>query len=190
MLYQDEKDLIVEVMKMFANTHMGEDLIKQTARYVSAKITTWKRKSVYDYSRLFYTDKYKELADDAYVFEVNGKIENWFCVLWYDGPRIFEDAAESRIMVQSDELGILERFDIIHCSNETYTKMVEDEKSTRRKTQETLQDRGIREEQVFMFYNRMNDIFIQENIEHKQNQPYIIHPWSDKLYETNPEWFI
>jgi len=187
MLYQDEKDLITEAMKMFANTHMGEDLIKQTARYVSAKIMTWKRKSVYDYSRSFYAEKYKELAEDTYRFDIDVNIQNWFCVLWYDGPRIFEDAAELRIMVQSDELGILERFDIIHCSYEYYTSMVEEDNSTKRKT---LKERGIKEEQVFMFYNRKHDIFIQENVEPTENKPYMIHPWSDRLYNTHPEWFI
>ena len=179
MLYSDEKELVVRTMKMFANTHKADELIKQTARYVSAKTTTWKRKLIYDYSRDHYTDKYKETAKDSYNFELDGKTEYWFCVLWYDGPRIFEDASETKIMVQTDELGILERFDIIHCSNDYYSDMVQSE------DQRTFEEQGIKVEQVFMFYGSSKII---GNLVNKKAHP--IYPWSDRLFETNPEWFI
>lgn len=189
MLYQVEKDYIVDTMKMFANTHLGEDLVKQTARYVSSSITTWKRKMVYDYSRELFKDRYEEPNKDVYIFEIDGRQEYWNCVLWYDGPRIFEDAAETRIMVQSGELSILERFDIIYCSNDYYNKMVDAENSTIRKIQKTLAERGIRERKVFMFYDRSKDIYPVENAV-KEEEVHKIHDWTDELYDTNPEWFI
>ncbi len=191
MLNQEEKDSIIGTMKMFANNYMGEDLIKQTARYVSATNTTWKRKMIYDYSRKFYNERYEDFEGDAYIFEIDGVKQYWFCVLWYDGPRIFENGSESAIMVQYDELSTLEIFDMIYCSNDTYTKMVEEDNSTIRKTQKTLNDRGIGEKKVFMFYDRRKDIDIPENTDEKEeDKPYRIYDWSDELYDTNPEWFI
>ena len=51
MLYKDDKQRIEYALMMFSEDFTGEDLIKQTARYISANITTWKRKLVYDYTR-------------------------------------------------------------------------------------------------------------------------------------------
>ena len=157
MLIENEKLLVAEAMKMFDSSFSGEDLIKQTARYVSGKITTWKRKLVYDFSREYY-------------------------------------ATETKIMIQTEELGILERFDKVHCSNARYCAIVEEDNSTIRKALKTLSERGIREEQVYMFYDDTRDI--DEREEHDSNQDIDeqkvrrIYYWSDELYETNPEWFI
>jgi hypothetical protein len=190
MLYNDEKELVRNTMKMFSNSYMGENLIKQTARYMSAKLPTWKRFSIYNFAREYYNSKYKNISTDVVVFNYAAKIENWFCVLWYDGPRIYEDASETKIMIQTEELGLLERFTVIHCSYDCYTKMMEEEQSTIRKIQYILMERGIKEEQVFIFYNGEDGIFIQENKETEETKPCIVHPWSDRLYNTNPEWFI
>ena len=162
MLYKNEKLFIEQTMEMFAESgYDGEKLIKQTARYVSDNLTTWKRAMVYSYSRELYHNMFDD--EDLYMFTYKGVEEAWNCTLWYDGPRIFESKDKTRILIQKKEHSQLEQFTMFHISYDNYSKLVEEKKSLD----------NILTEEFYIYY-----------------KDFDLHEWSDDLYNTKPEIFI
>ena len=160
-------------MAVFENDFSDEDLIKQTVRYVSSIVETWKRGLIYSYTREFHKEKYvEEDSTDPYLFTRNGEEIAQFCVLWYDGPRIFESYDKKMIMIQKDEHSQLEQFTISHMSYSEYDKITLDEID--KKTLDTiLLEKGVKTEEVYIKYTEM-----------------VINDWNDDLFDINPELFI
>jgi len=177
MLDKFEKELVHTAMDMFEDNFVSDKLIKQTARYVSQQVSTWKRGSVYKYTREHYNNTFTEEDADPYLFTYNGKEEAWFCVLWYDGPKIFESHDRTRIMLETEEHSQLKQFTMIYMSYNAYDKRVMANTHNTQKGwdnfSEELRKVGIKHEEVYIMYKNMN-----------------IQSWSDNLYETKPEIFI
>ena len=180
MLTKTEKKIVVGTMKMFADQYIDEDLIKMTARYVSSQLTTWKRKSIYEYSRSFHKNRYGHADFTPYHIDIEGDKQYWYCVLWYDKPLIFQNGSESALLVQIEDLSKIEIFNMVSCSYEYIQKIAESHKDS---AMDVIKKMGIKTKKVYRFYN---DITCSKS----ESTTHKMYDWSDELYDTNPEWFI
>ena len=120
--------------------------------------------------------------NDPYSYSIDGVTQQWFCVLWYDGPLIWENEEKTHLMFSMDYTSQFETYEIYEVSNEKYNELIEqlteDKKNNiRTNTQGTdvLYEIGILPKVYYSIHNQWEKLMPFDE---------------DKLREEKPEIFI
>ncbi len=122
----------------------------------------------------------KAVSMSHYNFNIDGEYSEWDCVLWYDGPLIYENLEKTQILVPYDYLSQIEILKLIELSNEDYNALVE--------TCSTTKTSNSNCDSIDEILKKMNVVYSFYYLKHGDSEKLM--SYSDKLLETNPEIFI
>jgi len=122
------------------------------------------------------------IHDKPYNYKIDGISGEWYCVLWYNGPLIWENKDKTHLLFSGKYTSQFETYKLYKISSDEYNemvnKLVEDKNDGKRQDKhgvDLLHDSGI----MPVHYYSMHDEW--ENL-----KPFD----EDALRESNPEIFI
>jgi len=66
------------------------------------------------------------IYDTPYYYEINDIKTVWYCVLWYDGPLIWENNTKTHLLFSGDYTSQFETYKMYEISNDAYNVLVEE----------------------------------------------------------------
>lgn len=122
------------------------------------------------------------IYDDPYAYEIDGEKGEWFCVLWYDGPLIWENKNKTHLLFSGRYTSQFETYELYEVSNERYNSLVDtlmQDKENGLRTDvygtDVLKEIGIHPTYLYSMHHAWEKLMSFDE---------------EKLRETNPEIFI
>jgi hypothetical protein len=129
-----------------------------------------------------YTMNQKSIYDDPYHYEIDGEKQTWYCVLWYDGPLIWENESKTQILFTRYYTSQFEVYELYNISNDAYSEMIEQLTKDKQNGIRT----NVQGTDVLIEYGILPKTYYSLHKEWEKLMPFE----EDVLRETRPEIFI